>query len=156
MADPDEPYGKAVSALANDPVAGRPTETTGLQATSKHSQKDASVETSALRKRGRSSDDASSPETSSQLLDERKKTKSNEVRMPQNPNARTLQEHCVFCELKDSKMNMVKCDQCDDFYHLACCGLPAKKHEIAFEMILLLGWSCKDCRINNRNFKIKM
>ena len=49
MADPGEPYGKAVSALANDQVAGRPTETTGLQATSKHSQEDASVETSALR-----------------------------------------------------------------------------------------------------------
>ena len=76
--------------------------------------------------------------------------------MPQSPKALTLDEHCVFCELKGPKTNMVECQQCDDFYHLACCGIPAKKHEIALEMIQLLGWSCKDCRLDNRNFKIKM
>ena len=75
MAEPLEPYGKAASAVAHDPVAGR--QTAVLQAASKANNGRDSTENEMLRKRGRSSDYSNSPETSIQLLDERKKTKTN-------------------------------------------------------------------------------
>ena len=160
--EPVQPCGKAAP-VGNDPVAGRPTG--GLQAaTIPACQPGAQVDTPALRKRReRSDEDVISPEISSQLLDERKKTKSNEMntseienRAPLNQQIKSMEECCVFCERKDSVNVMVKCHMCDDFYHLACCGIPAKKHEMALEMIKILGWTCQDCRIDNRKFKIKM
>src|SRR5271163_3839937 len=53
-------------------------------------------------------------------------------------------------------LTMVKCQLCDDFYHLDCCGIPTNKHESALEMIQLFGWSCKDCRNDHRKIMIKM
>ena len=110
-------------------------------------------------KRHRSSEEESiSPETNKQLLDERKKSKSQETNVPNPSDARMLQfeETCVSCAVSDSSMKTIKCQSCEDFHHLICLGVPIDKQESAIEVINLLGWTCHECRNDNRKSFIKM
>jgi hypothetical protein len=115
-----------------------------------------------MRKRVRSvGDEPISPENRNQLLDERKKTKAGETYSKEsNPSCeesnKSPEENCVSCAKIGLAVSMIKCQLCDDFYHIDCCGIPKTKQKQALEMISLFGWSCKECRIDHRQTMIRM
>ena len=109
-----------------------------------------------LRKRGRSiEDESASPETEKQLTEERKKSKSHETNSNES-NSISLEETCVSCAVSGPSVIMIKCQLCDDFYHMQCLGVTIDKYDAAIEMTNLLGWSCKECRNDHRKSMIKL
>lgn len=106
-----------------------------------------------VRKRG-IEDVTASPESDNHT-EERKKPKSQET----NPDASNLlspEENCVSCAASGPSSLMIKCQLCDDFYHMQCLGVVIDKYAAAIEMTNLLGWSCKECRNDHRKSMIKL
>ena len=114
------------------------------------------------RKRNRSTEgeDPISPEIAKQLQEERKKTKSHETETSTlnviDALIKPLEETCVSCTKGDSSVEMIKCQTCEDFYHLKCLGVTTNKYEAVLDTVKLLGWSCKECRVDNRKMMMKM
>jgi hypothetical protein len=119
----------------------------------------------AHRKRTRSlggggGDPPPSPESMQALSDDRKKLKQRRVtaaplqgdlkiageKKQKNKHEPEFCETCVYCSRKGTPVNMIQCDQCDQFYHLICCLVPTDKHDQAAQIITLLGWTCRVCR----------
>ena len=53
---------------------------------------------------------------------------------------------CVLCfQTCDGKYSL-RCDTCDQFYHLACCGVGEDGAVGVLKHVDLFGWTCKICR----------
>ena len=57
-------------------------------------------------------------------------------------------EKCVLCGECVGQEAMVQCECCDQHWHLKCCGIAAAYHEIGVAMLLLIGFNCRECRVN--------
>lgn len=110
-----------------------------------------------LRKRNRSvgAVGPESPESLTQLLEFRKKNKKNSSqdttleRNTQKSKQTALNEQCVFCAKTGTNSNMTQCEICTQFYHLECCGIPTADHELVLEVIQIMGWTCRACRVDS-------
>ena len=127
----------------------------------------------ATRKRARSvGGEPPSPESIIAITECSKKAKSKQleaaasvdkpasVRPKKQPGASKttyFRESCVFCNKEGTYLNMIQCNECEQFYHLDCCSVPVDKHEATIAVINLLGWMCQACRFDNRRrFKLLM
>ena len=106
------------------------------------------TEKATLRKRVRSvgDDGPASPEETKQLIEARKKARGADKKSGNNKSQarkkqpdKALDERCVFCAKTGSTNNMIVCQDCEDYYHLACCGVSAQKMDTAKSVIALLG-----------------
>jgi len=55
---------------------------------------------------------------------------------------------CVFCAETGYSNNTIKCEYCEEFYHLVCCIPEAKKDTYSdlLQLTQFLGWSFRACR----------
>lgn len=53
---------------------------------------------------------------------------------------------CVLCTGNSDMSPYIRCESCDQVFHLKCCGVIEKDNEIVTNLIDLLGWTCKACR----------
>ena len=51
-----------------------------------------------------------------------------------------------ICSTEDG----IKCDDCDDFFHLNCSGSSTESNEIHKDCLKLLGWTCHACKLDLR------
>ena len=56
-------------------------------------------------------------------------------------------ETCEKCGEISGLKAMIKCESCEHYLHLKCCGIGQIYQESARDLLHLAGWSCRDCRI---------
>jgi hypothetical protein len=99
-----------------------------------------------LRKRGRSVGDSAdivSPETVKQLTETRKRNKkaienSFSIQNDQKMKQTMLNEQCLYCNKTGTTSNMLQCETCEQFYHLACCNILPDDNEMVLKCVFLL------------------
>ena len=80
-----------------------------------------------------------------------------------NPNSSTTrsqsvtsvaEDDCTLCGLACAPSDSIGCEQCDDTYHLFCCGLPVEHHAVAHLILSIMEWKCTACKlVNNERVK---
>ena len=58
----------------------------------------------------------------------------------------SAKEKCVFCHSECDNTTCIQCDDCEQFYHLKCCGVKDTDFTVAISITSLLGWTCRACR----------
>lgn len=56
--------------------------------------------------------------------------------------------YCIVCNESSSPSSTIKCETCEQHYHLICCGVGESDHVVVKKFIDVLGWSCKICRVD--------
>jgi len=88
-----------------------------------------------------------------QLTDSTRSTGSKKLKIyPQSRDQFILDENlCGSCAKTCTEVDSIMCDDCENHYHLCCCGVQKDRHATAQVIIKLLGWSCLKCRLDFRS-----
>lgn len=62
--------------------------------------------------------------------------------------ADTQTDRCVVCGEFGGTASMIQCEACEQHRHLKCCGIAAAYQEVGGALLRLVGWNCRDCRVN--------
>jgi len=57
---------------------------------------------------------------------------------------------CVFCGERCDEVIGIRCEECDNLYHLACLVVDPSQHFSAVSFVNLLGWTCRSCRFDQQ------